>query len=189
MIPVVGYFLLAARMSPYMVDRYIMPLFPFVILLGSLFLMMLSQYVERQNGGKKIARILCGVIVALQVWGLLQYDETYLYQDYSRQEAVAQEYADVPCICVYDGVGYYENLPEFTYYEKTLLVMVEELKDRQEMDSVISLEEVVVIVKPTVDKNVVSEVLEEKYGLVEEQVLYNSREYDDSVYLFVKVQE
>lgn len=27
-VPVIGYFLLASRMSPYLVDRYVMPLFP-----------------------------------------------------------------------------------------------------------------------------------------------------------------
>lgn len=30
-LPAAGYFLLAARMSPYLVDRYVMPLFPFVV--------------------------------------------------------------------------------------------------------------------------------------------------------------
>lgn len=188
-IPVLGYFLMAARMSPYMVDRYIMPLFPFVILLGSLFVVGFSQYLEMQNSGKKVVSVLCGAVVLLQVGSLIQYDDTYLYRDYVQQEAVAQEYADLPCICVYDGVGYYENLPEFTCYEKTLLVTVKELEERREMDSVATLEEVVVLVKPTVDKNTVSRILEEKYGLIEAKELYNSREYDDSVYLFVKVQE
>lgn len=43
MVPVAGYFLLASRMSPYLVDRYIMPLFPFVALLLALLLCLLGK--------------------------------------------------------------------------------------------------------------------------------------------------
>lgn len=187
-IPVLGYFLLVARMAPYLVDRYIMPAFPFVILLGALLLMGLARRLEQENPGKNISYILCGAVVAIQLWGLLCYDGTYWYQGYDEQLAVAKQYAGTPCICVYDGVGYYENLQEFTYYGQTLLVKAEELAGRKEVDSVAELQRTVLLTKSTVDLESVSRVLEEKYGLVCEQMLYDNEETGDRVHLFVKAQ-
>lgn len=188
-IPVVGYFLLAARMAPYLVDRYIMPLFPFVILLGTLFLVGTAHYLEKENSGKKIVYILCGAVLLMQLWGLIQYDGTYLYRNYEEQKAVAQEYAEYACICVYDGVGYYENLPELTHYEKTLLVTAAELAERQETASIASLDEVVVLIKPSVDRKKITQILEEKYHMAYGETLYDTRENGDSVHLFVRGQE
>lgn len=184
-IPVAGYFLLAARMAPYLVDRYIMPLFPFVILLGALFLVVAAQYLEKENDGRRMVYTLCGTIVLIQLWGLAQYDGTYLYQDYAGQETVAREYADYACICVYDGVGYYENLPEFTHYQKTLLVTEAELAEREETDTITGLDEVVVLMKPSVNLENVAQVLAEKYHLTYGELLYNVDEDGDSVHLFV----
>lgn len=187
-IPVLGYFLLVARMAPYLVDRYIMPVFPFVILLGALLLVGIAGRLERENPGKQVCYILCGAVVAIQLWGLLCYDGTYWYQDYDEQLAVAKQYAGTPCICVYDGVGYYENLQEFTHYGQTLLVKAEELAGRKDVESVAKLEKLVLLTKSTVDWESVSRVLEEKYGLVCEQMLYENDETGDRVHLFVKAQ-
>lgn len=188
-IPVAGYFLLASRMAPYLVDRYIMPLFPFVILLVALFLVEVAQYLEKENSGKRIVYTLCGAVVLMQLWELVQYDGSYQYRNYDEQEAIAREYSDHACICVYDGVGYYENLPEFTHYKKTLLVTETELAERTETDTVTTLEEVVVLVKPSVDLGDVSQVLSEKYNLTYGKLLYDIREYGDGVHLFVKEQK
>lgn len=189
LIPVGGYFLMASRMAPYLVDRYIMPLFPFVILLGTLLVLGTAEFLEKENPGNRIVYILCGTLVLLQVWGAIQYDGTYLYSDYEEQEAVAREYADYECICVYDGVGYYENLPEFTHYAKTLLLTASELMNREETASIAELDEVVVLVKPSVDLQQVIQVLEEKYHLSYGETLYNIREYGDSVHLFVQAEK
>lgn len=185
-LPVLGYFLLAARMSPYLVDRYIMPLFPFVILLGALLLLGVAGYAEQY--GKGVTYLMCGVVLAVQLWGLAQYDGTYLYRAYEAQEAVADAYGESPCICVYVGVGYYENLPEFTRYEKTLLVTVEELANRKETASVTEQEDIILLVKSYVDGNRVSQIMQEKYGFTCDKLLYENRENGDSLYRFVKAE-
>lgn len=149
-LPPTGYFLLAARMSPYLVDRYIMPVFPFMILLGGLLLTWLLWVMEKYLAGKKLrwsASLICGLVLALQVVSVLGYDGRYLYQGYGLQEHIAESNADYPCICIYDGVGYYENLLEFTHYEKTLLLTLDQLENRQERGSIMELEKVAVLVK------------------------------------------
>lgn len=74
---------------------------------------------------------------------------------------MAEEYALLPCICVYAGVGYYENLPEFMHYDSTLLVTAEELADRKDVASVQSLNRVTVLIKPGVEESSVISVMQE----------------------------
>jgi hypothetical protein len=170
-IPVAGYFLVASRMAPYIVDRYIMPLFPFVT-----FGMVLVLFVvcgER----RKLCRIITVLLIIVQAAGLGEYygdDSSYLYRGYKTQLELAEEYSEYPCICVYAGVGYYENLVEFTKYDRTLLVTENELETRKETESISGLAQAVVIVKYGVELSDVEKVLEQKYGLFTEEVLFSS---------------
>lgn len=182
LIPMAGYFLLASRMSPYLVDRYIMPLFPFAVFAGALLLFLLFAKAEVRWQNKKMVYVICGCVLALQVWNLTQYDGTYLYRGYDLQRNMAEELSDYPCICVYEGVGYYENLLEFTDYRKTLLVTKEELAGRQEMDSITELKQVVLLLKPYVDEQQVLEIMEEKYGFaVEKFVIRGEGVHGDTI--------
>ena len=151
-IPVAGYFLLASRMSPYLVDRYIMPIFPFVSLLLALLLCWFGRKISEISGWKTRNAALCMLAVILLVQGmrLIHYDGEYLYKGYRQQEQLAEAYASDPCICVYVGVGYYENLPEFMHYSKTLLLTEQELENREDTESLEALDHVVVMIKPGV---------------------------------------
>lgn len=165
LLPAAGYFLLAARMSPYLVDRYVMPVFPFVILTGTLALLWLADKGLQGVPGKRAAAVFCVLAVMAQIWGLLRYDGSYLYSGYGLQEAAARDNADYACICIYDGVGYYENLKEFTYYEKSLLLTLDELADRRDRESIEALDRVAVLIKcDEVDESRVLEIMEETYG-------------------------
>lgn len=166
-LPVTIYFLLAARMSPYLVDRYVMAVFPFVILWGGLLLFVLVQELEkgvRAPWCRRFTGWFGLAAVFLQICGIWQYDGSYLYQGYARQQQAARP--DYPCICIYDGVGYYENLPEFAVYGKTLLLTMDQLEHRKEKDSIRKLDKVAVLVKPGngYDSLQVLELLEKEYG-------------------------
>lgn len=172
-LPPVGYFLLAARMSPYLVDRYVMPVFPFVILGGTLALFrLLGQLRGRLRKGLPGGAVLviCILALGLQAAEAAGYDGSYLYRNYDIQLASSVRNASYPCICVYDGVGYYENLQEFTHYEKTLLLTFEELENRRDKESIRELESVAVLVKESVSFDVrqVLDIFEEQYGFVPE---------------------
>lgn len=169
LLPSGGYFLLAARMSPYLVDRYVMPLFPFVSLAGGLaYSVLLRSMAGRLGrlGVKKTVLLGCVLAVLLQATGIFGDGcSEYLYKGYALQEGVAEGYADYPCICVYEGVGYYENLKEFTHYQKTLLVTPEQLAGRQDSESITELEYVAVLIKTDeVDLPQVLEIMEKNYG-------------------------
>lgn len=185
-IPVAGYFLLAARMSPYLVDRYIMPLFPFTSLLLAVLLCYFAGKIIKLSGWKEgpAGACLLGVLLLTQGLRLASYDGEYLYRGYTEQEQLAETYAEFPCICVYTGVGYYENLPEFMHYTETLLVKEEELENRRDTASVEASDQIVVLVKPGVDTEAVLSIMQEKYGFTSEEVLLTEGVHGDTVYLF-----
>lgn len=185
LLPPLGYFLLAARMSPYLVDRYIMPLFPFAALIAAVLILWLVSRLEKGSGEESIKYVVCGILVLWQLVGLFQYDGEYLYTGYSVQENVAREYDEYPCICVYEGVGYYENLLEFTSYEKTLLLKAEELAAREDVESIASLDAAVVMVKQGVDWNETVEIMAENYGLYFQEWLIRESVHGDTIGLFV----
>lgn len=188
-LPVAGYFLLAARMSPYLVDRYIMPLFPLLTLnIVVLFCkgMTLGDFFA---GRQRIAGIVAIVFAMSSLLGQVIYvsfhESQYLYIGYDEQKTVAENYGEYPCICVYEGVGYYENLLEFADYEKTLLVTTSELANRQEMESIETLESVVVLIKGGLDTEPVVALLQENYGLYPSMTLLeNGTAYGDTIYFF-----
>lgn len=187
-IPVVGYYLLASRMSPYLVDRYVMPMFPMIALLFALLLCCLGKRLAKTSGWKErlVGIGLMALIIVVQGLRLASYDGEYLYRGYGQQEQLAEEYASLPCICVYAGVGYYENLPEFMYYDRTLLVTAEELAERKDVDSLRMLDRVVVLIKPGVEEETVSSVLRERYGMEPEETLFSEGVHGDNIYLYVR---
>lgn len=187
-IPVVGYYLLASRMSPYLVDRYVMPMFPMIALLFALLLCCLGKRLAKASGWKErlVGIGLMALILVVQGLRLASYDGEYLYRGYGQQEQLAEEYASLPCICVYAGVGYYENLPEFMHYDRTLLVTAEELAERKDVDSLRMLDRVVVLIKPEVEEETVSSVLRERYGMEPEETLFSEGVHGDNIYLYVR---
>ena len=187
-IPVVGYYLLASRMSPYLVDRYVMPMFPMIALLFALLLCCLGKRLAKASGwkGRLVGIGLMALMIVVQGLRLASYDGEYLYRGYGQQEQLAEEYASLPCICVYAGVGYYENLPEFMHYDRTLLVTAEELAERKDVDSLRMLDRVVVLIKPGVEEETVSSVLREKYGMEPEETLFSEGVHGDNIYLYVR---
>ena len=185
--PAVGYFLLAAKMSPYLVDRYIMPLFPLAALLGMVGVMCLAYCAEGVRTRKWLMSLLCVAVAVLQLSGLSHYDGSYLYTGYKEQLAFAQEYAEYPCICVYDGVGYYENLLEFAQYEETLLVKEAELAERKDIASVREHDSLVVLVKEEVSVENVCRILKEKYGFVPVKEILENSVYGDKMLLFSSI--
>ncbi|MDR0949023.1 MAG: hypothetical protein LBM69_05880, partial [Lachnospiraceae bacterium] len=145
LLPPAAYFILAARVSPYLVDRYIMPVFPFVFGAIAIFLITLFSLIPKRMQVLRI--VLCGCVSCFALWNLTLYDGSYLYSGYQKQVDVAKKHPTYACICIYEGYSFYENLEEFTNYEKTLLVTPAELASRQDTDSIEQLDTVVILHK------------------------------------------
>lgn len=181
-LPPAGYFLLAARMSPYMVDRYIMPIFPFAAMAVAALLL----YLWNRSGRRGVGCVMA-VLLALACFSGItyaRYDGEYLYSGYdsdvSGQLGIGKQYADLPCICIYEGYSFYDNLLEFQMYERTLLVKPSELAGRQDIDE---LSEAIILRKGNVDAETWREVQEllADYGLERKFWLVRGSVYGDEV--------
>jgi len=189
LIPVACYFLLASKLSPFLVDRYVMPIFPLMLLLltfgacGCLTLL-LREKTKKVN---LILAIMLGCLIMSQPFMPGHDDNEYLYPEYESQERIARENADLPCICVYEGVRYYENLPEFMHYKKTLLVTMEELKGRTDGKSIEELNRVAVLLKDKEWTDDVNEVMKQ-YGFTPESTAFYSTKENggDAVLIYSK---
>lgn len=199
-VPCFGYFLIVVKIAPYYADRYLMPVFPlFALLIGLLFRMGLNFLKENLRFLKENRKRLKknrkpfsnkGWLVVLAVLMVLPNISTqapaYWYQGYALQEGVSKQYADSACLCVYEGVGYYQNLVEFTNYKETLMVTKEELLMRSK-DEVLEKEaELVVLMKNNVNQTEVEQYLAEEYGFSPVKDLLQESVHQDTVRLFRK---
>jgi len=178
--PPVGYFLLAARMSPYMVDRYIMPVFPFAAMAAAGLLVYLLC-----RPGLAARAISLYIALLLAMVNIFTYDGEYLYRGYNTQLRMSKEYTDLPCICVYEGYGFYDNLLEFENYERTLLVKPSELAGRQDLSE---LPEVIILFKQSISPESYEKAQEilSGYGLRPDRFLVRgSGVYGDTLLYYV----
>lgn len=122
-VPTVVYFLLASKMSPFYVDRYIMAIFPMVaILIVGLWNALLGD-----NQKWRYAIIYGAIFVSALSIYMMKGEHPYLYKGYEEQVQVAECYREYPFVCYYPGLSFYENVMEMERYEKTLLLKEEEL--------------------------------------------------------------
>ena len=110
----------------------------------------------------------------------------YLYQGYGLQETMAKEYGDRACLCVYEGVGYYQNLMEFTHYKETLMVTQEELLSRSRDEVLETEEELVVLMKRNIDREAVEEYLAKEYGYAPAEYMIREAVHGDVVRFYRK---
>ncbi len=178
--PPLGYFLLAAKMSPYMVDRYIMPVFPFAAMALAGFLVYLLGRLKTKG-----MSITLYAVLLLSCFNIFNYDKEYLYGGYGFQLDLTKEYGvGLPCICIYEGYSFYDNLLEFEIYDRTLLIKPSELSGRQD---IAQLPEVMVIYKHNVDSDTMQEVsaILADYGLKQKTFLMRQTVYGDMIVHYV----
>ncbi len=185
-IPCIGYFLIVVKIAPYYADRYMMPVFP----LAALFIGLLLQKIVRILAGSMEFFGRRGILLSLSVLlvlpGILTVTPEYLYQGYAGQEHMSEEYCDTACLCVYEGVGYYQNLVEFTNYKETLLVTQEELLNRSHDSKLEKEDKLVVLLKNNVDGAAVGAYLSEHYGYRRSGFLLRGSAHQDTLCLYEK---
>lgn len=127
-IPTLIYFLLAAKMSPFYVDRYVMAIFPMTAIL----VIGLWEAFFREKEKYRLAVLFGAIFVSVLSVYMMKGNHTYLYKGYNEQVQVAEEYSEYPLVCLYPGLSFYENVMEMERYEKTLLIKEEELSGMTE---------------------------------------------------------
>ena len=198
-LPIACYFLVTAQISPFYADRYIMPTYAFLALTFALLLewcvKCLVECLEKSRGQliRRTSYFLKGMpFVLAGVMGIISiadYGDSYLYIGYSDQLDVAKQYADYPCLCIYDGVTFYENVPEFMIYEETLVLTAGELAERCQFDLLVDCEDVVVLVKRNVDEEWVHQMMRDKYGYNNYELIFRDTIYGEKIFFYSMAEE
>ena len=198
-LPIACYFLVTAQISPFYADRYIMPTYAFLALTFALLLewcvKCLVECLEKSRGqlSRRTSYFLKGMpFVLAGVMGIISiadYGDSYLYIGYSDQLDVAKQYADYPCLCIYDGVTFYENVPEFMIYEETLVLTAGELAERCQFDLLVDCEDVVVLVKRNVDEEWVHQMMRDKYGYNNYELIFRDTIYGEKIFFYSMAEE
>lgn len=182
--PTVVYFLLAAKMSPYFVDRYIMAIFPMTALFVMLLWDKLGTWFFKEN---KAMVLSLGMVLFVMIcqWENLQSGHTYLYKGYKEQLQAAEAYAQYPLVCLYSGYGFYENVMEMEQYEQTILVKPEELTAMDESRTKVTKQGYVALIKypgEAAGKEQLAQVMD-VFGGSGAELIYEGGAFGDAVYL------
>lgn len=184
LVPTIGYFIMVSRAAPYYADRYMMPVFPIIALEMGVFIQILLEKIFKKENIR--IGLLAIIIATLVIPSMLTETPEYLYKGYKGQIEISEQYAQDDCICVYDGVGYYQNLIEFTNYKNTLLVTQEELLEREKDQELEEDQELVVLFKNGISQDAVSEYLSSQYGYQMTKVLLQEGVHQDTICLYQK---
>ncbi len=120
-----GYFLIVSKISVYIVDRYMVAIYPLVILVVVLVFINLTKFC---TSNKIVPHIVCIFFIFLSLTGLWKNDIFYLYKDTQKVIDIAKENSDLPCLVVYDAdwklTAYYLEL---TNYKQLIFVSKDNL--------------------------------------------------------------
>ena len=183
-VPTLVYFLLAAKMSPYFVDRYIMAIFPMTALIIVWLWDKMGMPVKDEKHFAGVA-IMAAVLLVLCQCMQMQGEHTYLYKGYVVQVRVAEEYARYPMVCLYDGYGFYENIMEMERYEQTILVKGSELASMDESRKAVTENGYVALIKYPGDeagKAQLKQVMD-VFGGRNAELIYEGGAFGDAIYL------
>lgn len=193
MIPTVVYFLLAAKMSPYFVDRYIMAIFPITALLVVWLWDMLWHFMSVYTKTEKYMTIkrtsaigvICAIVISLASQISIKGQHLYLYTGYQEQLAVAEQYKEYPLVCLYEGSGFYENVMEMEQYEQTILVKSAELVQMDESRTQVTKDGYVALIKYPSEHSGEKQLAQvmEVFGGTKAELLYEGGAFGDVIYV------
>ena len=183
-IPLLAYFLLAAKMSPYFVDRYIMAIFPITALV---LVWLWDQAIDVCGWNQKYAAGTCisaAILMTLASNINMQGQQTYLYTGYDEQVAVAEEYQEYPLVCLYLGSGLYENVIEMERYAQTILLKPEELASMDASRTEVTKDSYVALIKYPGEESGKEQLMQvmDVFGGTEAELLYEGGAFGDVIY-------
>ena len=183
------YLAVVSKIAPYLVDRYMMPVFPVmsicvVFIVQKVIMLIAERYLDNEKTKKVLYYSLFSVLILMCMAVSVFHVPGYLYRGYASQESISERYRGHDAVVVYEGTSFYQNIPELMNYGNSLLLKEDELSkgyDRLSED-----EELIVIIGPGIrTQDVISE-LGRPYGYSSMTVLLEDGVFGDTVCLLSK---
>ena len=184
-----GYLLVVSKIAPYTVDRYLMPVFPIMILcisLGMTFAVttVTGRMLKTADSLEKVHKISFAVCMAAVIIMTFFVPSPYLYKGYSSQKRLSDTFSAYDCVVIYRGTSFYRNVPELINYQNCLLLKEDEIYGFDER--LAGLDRVVVIVGEGVDESAAVATLGRMYGFSSVTALMEQGVFGDRVCILSK---
>ncbi|MCR4792185.1 MAG: glycosyltransferase family 39 protein [Lachnospiraceae bacterium] len=184
-----AYLLVVSKIAPYTVDRYLMPVFPIVSIcftMGVAFtIIILGETFFKSDSLKAgVFRMSWGACCIMCIGFVFITRSDYLFEGYGSQVRLSEKYSSYDALVVYDGTGFYRNVPELINYKDCLLLKEDELGVYYER--LASCDKLIVIEGIGVSRENVLGVLGETYGYSSVTVLMEDGAHGDRVCLLSK---
>ena len=188
-VSVCGYILTESLIAPGAEDRYLMPVFPFVMIIWIMGLGFIISYIAerflKDPGFRKV--IYAGVLFIWTVSCLCLVpviSPVYLCEGYSGQLGISENYSSYNAVIVYSGADFYRNVPELMNYDNCFLLREDEAGIYDER--LASMNAVILIEGEGVDKDAVLRRLGNEYGFTSLTFLMEDGVFGDRVCLLSK---
>ena len=186
---VIGYFLVVAKIAPYTVDRYLMPVMGVIMVCfvtGVSFVigMLIESFIKTEKSKCTIETIACIIVCATSFAYVFINTPNYLYKGYADQLKISERYTDLDAVVVYEGTSFYQNVPELMNYNNCLLVYRGELSIYDK--NLAAHDQIIVIEGAGVDRREVLTTMGDMYGYSSVTVLMEEGVFGDRVCLLSK---
>ena len=188
-ISAVAYLFLVSRIAPYLVDRYVMPIFPIAILclvfiVQEVVITISERYIAKDRERKVFYFALLSLLSVFCLLLGVFHNPGYLYSGYDVQRDISERYSSLDAVVIYEGTSFYQNVPELMNYQNALLLKEDELS--AEYDRLRGVDELIVIIGTGVDEKKVFGSFGSKYGFSSITVLLENGAFGDTVCLLRK---
>jgi hypothetical protein len=183
------YILTVSKIAPYTVDRYLMPVFPIVTIcialgMGYVIKKTTDRILRSENSRARIYAFGMAACAFMSIGMIFIYEPDYLFTGYSTQYRISERYSGYDAVVVYEGTGFYRNVPELMNYKNCLLLKEDDLEVYDER--LASLSDVILIEGAGVEKDRVIAMLGKEYGFSSLTVLMEEGVFGDRVCLLSK---
>ncbi len=183
------YVAVVSKLAPYLVDRYVMPVFPVMVMfivyaVQRVIMIIAERFVKNERTRKRIYAGFATVLALICVVTVFVHEPSYLYTGYTSQVDISNRYRNLDAVVVYEGTSYYQNVPELMNYSNSLIVNKDEM--REEYDKLAEAKEIIVIVGRGVDEQAVFSEFGSRYGFSSITLLLEEGVFGDRVCLLSK---
>jgi len=170
-VPLILYFIMVVKMSPYLSVRYVMNILPIISIIV---IFLLDDFAINKNKSQIFLIVLATI---LSIYGLYTNPIKFLYKGYNKYLEIANEYENNRFVLVCTSeFPHLQDLPEFQIYKESMIVEPENLEHLSEFKEFEEDDEIIVGIKNWLNKkpeDIIKEII--KYtGYTDYEFLYDS---------------
>ena len=172
-VPAIIYFIVIAKVAPYVRLRYMMAILPVI----SVLLIIILHYILKNF--KWSNSLIIALVVILQIYGLTVSEPKFLYKEYANYIDIAQENKDLKFIYIGDNqFNHIQSIEEFSIYSESLILNEKQLDLLKEQKEKLNGKEFILSIKKYKGPEELLKKVMENTGYSNYELLYDDSKWD-----------